>query len=195
MLKFGDQYNAGRFLSSTSLDVINNFPTKSTINVGAAYTYNSPETYFQLGASSYFINRVSGGNSDTVKLDPRNEFNQINGQFNLEKTFNENNTLIIHANYQSRYEGDFYFVGGAIGIPFKYEYDKVNRFYVGCFYRSKDALIPYIGLMFNKYKFGITYDIYKNDMTEASLRPQTLEFSLNAYFGKRKGEGLRNLFD
>ena len=34
-----------------------------------------------------------------------------------------------------------------------------------------------------------------NDMTAANLRPQTFEFTLSTYFGKRRNEGMRSLFD
>lgn len=192
-LVFGDQFYAGRLLSPTSMEVLNSYQTKSTINVGAIYSFNSDRTFFQIGASSYFINRVSGLTSDSLK--PANQFNQILGQFNYEQVFSEDKTLMVHANYQNRYEDVFYYVGAAIGIPFNYSYDEVNRFYMGCFYRSKDAVVPYVGLMFNKYKLGITYDIYNNDLTAANLKPQTFEFSLTSYFGKRRSHGLRSLFD
>ena len=102
---------------------------------------------------------------------------------------------MIHADYQSRYENDFYYIGGAIGLPFNETYDQVSRLYLGCFYRSKDAMVPYIGLMRNKYKFGLSYDIYSNDLTSANLKPQTFEFTLSTYFGKRRNEGMRSLFD
>jgi hypothetical protein len=56
-------------------------------------------------------------------------------------------------------------------------------------------MVPYIGLMRNKYKFGLSYDIYINDLTSANLKPQTFEFTLSTYFGKRRNEGMRSLFD
>jgi len=154
-------------------------------------------SFFQLGASSYFINRSTGYNTinDSVRVSPLNEFSQVLGQLNYEQIFSGNKTLMIHANYQSRYENDFVYAGAALGIPFNETYESTNRMYFGCFYRTKDAVVPYIGLLLNKYKLGITYDIYNNDMTSANLRPQTFEFTLSTYFGKRRNEGMRSLFD
>jgi type IX secretion system PorP/SprF family membrane protein len=197
-LVFGDQFTAGRLLNASSLEVMNNNNlSKNTINVGLLYSHNDNSSYMQFGLSSYFINRSSGYNTtnDSAKLRPINEFSQILGQFNYEHVFGGNKTFMIHANYQNRYENEFIFAGGAIGLPFNETYESINRFYIGCFYRSKDAVIPYIGLMFNKYKLGITYDIYNNDMTTANLKPQTFEFTLSTYFGKRRNEGLRSIFD
>lgn len=196
-LVFGDQYYSGRLLNPSSLEVINSFKTKSTINVGLMYSQNKEASFIQIGASSYFINRSTGynTNNDSIRVSPVNEFSQILGQFNYEQVFGGNKTLMIHANYQNRYENEFVYFGGAIGLPFNETYESTNRFYIGCFYRTKDAMIPYIGLMLNKYKLGITYDIYSNDMTLANLKPQTFEFTLSTYFGKRRNEGLRSIFD
>jgi len=197
-LVFGDQFIAGRLLNTSSLEVLNNNNiSKNTFNVGLLYSHNDNLSYMQLGASSYFINRSTGYNStnDSISVKPINQFSQILGQFNYERVFGGNKTFMIHANYQNRYENEFIFAGGAIGLPFNETYESTNRLYLGCFYRSKDAVIPYIGLMFNKYKLGITYDIYNNDMTAANLKPQTFEFTLSTYFGKRRNEGLRSIFD
>lgn len=196
-LVFGDQYYSGRLLNPSSLEVFNAFKTQSTINVGLMYSHISYKNYFQVGASSYFINRASGYNtSDSIrKVTPINEFNQYLAQINYEQLIAENKTFMIHADYQSRYENNFFYVGAAMGIPFNESYEQTNRMYLGCFYRSKDAVVPYVGLMLNKYKIGLTYDIYSNDMTAANLRPQTFEFTLSTYFGKRRNEGLRSLFD
>jgi type IX secretion system PorP/SprF family membrane protein len=197
-LIFGDQFTAGRLLSASSLEVLNNNNlSKNTINVGLLYSHNDNSSYMQIGLSSYFINRSTGYNTtnDSLRVNPINEFSQTLAQFNYEQVLGDNKTLMIHANYQNRYENEFIFAGGAIGLPFNETYESTNRLYIGCFYRSKDALIPYIGLMLNKYKFGMTYDIYKNDMTIANLKPQTFEFTLSTYFGKRRNEGIRSIFD
>lgn len=196
-LIFGDQFVSGRLLNGSSLEVLNNNFSKNTLNVGFLFSRNNYTSFFQLGASSYFINRSSGYNTnkDSVRISPLNEFSQVLGQLNYEQIFAGNKTLMIHANYQNRYEDEFVYAGAAIGIPFNETYESTNRIYVGCFYRTKDAVVPYFGLLFNKYKFGLTYDIYNNDMTTANLKPQTFEFTLSTYFGKRRNEGMRSLFD
>lgn len=196
-LIFGDQFVSGRLLNASSLEVLNNNFSKNTLNVGFLFSHNNYTSFFQLGASSYFINRSTGYNttSDSLRVSPLNEFNQVLGQLNFEHLFSGNKTIMIHANYQSRYENEFVYAGAAIGIPFNETYESTSRLYAGCFYRTKDAVVPYIGLLLNKYKFGLTYDIYNNDMTAANLKPQTFEFTLSTYFGKRRNEGMRSLFD
>ena len=197
-LIFGDQFTSGRLLNASSLDVINNNNfSKNTLNVGFLFSRNNATSFFQLGASSYFINRATGYNTtnDSARVSPLNEFNQVMGQLNYEQIFSGNKTLLIHANYQNRYENEFVYAGAAIGIPFNETYESTNRMYFGCFYRTKDAIVPYIGLLLNKYKLGFTFDIYNNDITAANLKPQTFEFTLSTYFGKRRNQGMRSLFD
>jgi type IX secretion system PorP/SprF family membrane protein len=192
-LNFGDQFIQGKLINTSSLDIINKDQSKNTLNVGFLFSHNTDNAFFQIGASAYLLNRAQNQQTykDTVEVD----FSQLLGQFNFEHIISGNKTLMVHANYQNRYEKQYYYAGAAIGVPFSETYESTNRMYVGCFYRSKDAIVPYIGLLFNKYKFGLTYDIYNNDMTEASLKPQTFEFTLSTYFGKRRNEGMRSLFD
>jgi hypothetical protein len=107
---------------------------------------------------------------------------------------NEDNTFFLHANYQKRLEVSFLYAGGAIGLPIRSFYDN-NRIYLGCFYRSTDAVVPYVGLQFNKYKIGMTYDIYQNSMTSANLRPQTFEFTLSTTLTNNISKNLKSIFN
>jgi hypothetical protein len=106
----------------------------------------------------------------------------------------EENTILFHADYQDRLEVTNYYVGMAMGFLIPEKNDNVNRLYLGCFYRSNDAIIPYVGLLLNKYKFGISYDIYQNNMTSSNLHPQTLEFNLTGFLGRNKSNNLVSIF-
>jgi len=114
---------------------------------------------------------------------------------NYEHRLIEENTFFIHADYQQRLESEFFYTGGAIGLPIYSRDDLQNKFYIGCFYRSNDAIIPYVGLLFNKYKIGLTYDIYQNGMTMSNLHPQTIEFNLSTYLGRNISKNLKSIFN
>mgnify|MGYP003843714833 CR=1 FL=1 len=79
-------------------------------------------------------------------------FFQLNYLFNWEQRIMEENTILFHADYQDRLEVTNYYVGMAMGFLIPEKNDNVNRLYLGCFYRSNDAIIPYVGLLLNKYK-------------------------------------------
>lgn len=190
-LSFGDQFNSGRLFNASSLEVINAFPSKFTSNAGLMYTYFSENTFFQMGASVFFINR----SSNQQIYDKLEQTYQSVGLLNLEKRFAEDKTILLHADYQKRLENEYYFAGAALGLPINSNRNNMNRIYVGCFYRSKDAVIPYFGLLYNKYKFGLSYDIYQNNMTMSNLHPQTFEFTLSTNLGRRKTDNLISLFN
>lgn len=190
-LTFGDQYNSGRLFNSTSLETIGDFPAKFSTNGGLLYSYTSPYMFVQVGGSTYYINR----SSSTQTYGNVNQSFQFISTLNLERKILDNNTFFVHANYQNRLEAEFVYVGGAIGLPIQSYYENNNRMYLGCFYRSKDALVPYVGLLYNKYKIGITYDIYNNKMTQSNLHPQTLEFTLSTYLGRNISKNLKSIFN
>jgi hypothetical protein len=113
----------------------------------------------------------------------------------LEKYLTEDYTFILHASYNNRNNIQQTLVGGLVGIPFLYKYETVNRIYAGCFARLGDAIIPTINLMLDKYTFGISYDIYSNDLTKANLRLNGFELSLSTGLGKKRANLFRTLLN
>lgn len=189
-LTFGDQYNSGRLFNATSLEKVGSFPILFSTNAGILYTYVSPNSFLQIGGSTFYINRNSGN-----QLYWKTQSFQFVGNINLEKKIMEENSFFVHANYQKRVESTFLFVGGALGIPIYSSDNAQNKLYIGCFYRSSDAVVPYIGLLYNRNKIGFTYDVYQNNMTSSNLHPQTFEFTLTSNLGRRKAVLLRSIFN
>ena len=190
-LTFGDQYNSGRLFNTTSLETIGNFPTKFSTNGGIMYSFVSPDVFLQTGASTFYINR----STNALNYGNVNQSFQMITTLNYEHRLMEDNTYVIHADYQNRLEAEFIYVGGAIGMPINVMDEQQNKFYLGCFYRTKDAIVPYVGLLYNKYKIGLTYDIYQNSLTMSNLHPQTIEFNLSTYLGRNISKNLKSIFN
>ena len=188
ILSFGDQYYSGRLFNPSSLEAISKYPTKYTTNAGFIYGFQSEKSFFQIGASEFLVNRTI----NTIISNQPNQNYQFSALLNFEYQLEEDKTILIHADYQNRLEKEFFYAGAAVGVALSNE---MNRAYFGCFYRNKDAVIPYVGLMYNKYKIGLTYDIYSNSLTSSNLRPQTIEFSLSTSLGRKFSENLKSLFD
>ena len=188
LLSFGDQYYSGRLFNPSSLEAISKYPTKYTTNAGFMYGYQSEKSFFQIGASEFLVNRTI----NTIINNEPNQNYQLSALINAEYQLEDEKTILFHADYQNRLEKEYFYAGAAVGVPLNKE---MNRAYFGCFYRNKDAIIPYVGLMYNKYKIGLTYDIYSNSLTSSNLRPQTIEFSLTTSLGRRYSENLKSLFD
>ncbi|MEY4050228.1 MAG: hypothetical protein RL262_1062 [Bacteroidota bacterium] len=188
ILSFGDQYYSGRLFNPSSLEAISKYPTKYTTNAGFIYGFQSEKSFFQIGASEFLVNRTI----NTIISNQPNQNYQFSALLNFEYQLEEDKTILIHADYQNRLEKEFFYAGAAVGVALSNE---MNRAYFGCFYRNKDAVIPYVGLIYNKYKIGLTYDIYSNSLTSSNLRPQTIEFSLSTSLGRKFSENLKSLFD
>lgn len=188
ILSFGDQYYSGRLFNPSSLEAISKYPTKYTTNAGFIYGFQSEKSFFQIGASEFLVNRTI----NTIISNQPNQNYQFSALLNFEYQLEEDKTILFHADYQNRLEKEFFYAGAAVGVALSNE---MNRAYFGCFYRNKDAVIPYVGLIYNKYKIGLTYDIYSNSLTSSNLRPQTIEFSLSTSLGRKFSENLKSLFD
>lgn len=189
-LTFGDQFNSGRLFNTSSLEVMNTFPSKFSSNVGLLYTLSNEQTFFQFGGSLFYINR-SSLNQALEKFD---QSYQTLAQINFEKRIWDNNTIAFHADYQNRFESEFFYTGAVFGFPINTQSTSIDRFYIGCFYRTKDATIPYVGLMYKKYKFGLSYDIYQSNMALSSLRPHTFELTITTNISHRVTDKLVGLF-
>lgn len=187
LLSFGDQYYSGRLFIPSSLESISKYPTKYTTNAGFIYGFQSEKSFFQIGASEFLVNRTI----NTIISNEPNQNYQFSALLNLEYQLEDDKTILFHADYQNRLEKEF-----LCWSRFRCTLsNEMNRAYFGCFYRNKDAVIPYLGLMYNKYKIGLTYDIYSNSLTSSNLRPQTIEFSLSTTLGRKYSENLKSLFD
>jgi len=190
-LTFGDQFNSGRLFNASSLEVINSTPSKFSSNVGLLYTLSNEQTFFQFGGSLFYINR----SSTEQPLEKFEQSYQTLAQINFEKRVWEYNTIAFHADYQNRYESEFVYTGAVFSIPMNSKGENYDRLYIGCFYRTKDAIIPYVGLMYKKYKFGLTYDVYQTKMSLSSLMPQTIEFTISTNISHRVSDKLAGLFN
>ena len=192
-LKFADQYSYGAFIpGSTSLSLQNIKNTsKVSVNTGILYTTHSETNFVQLSANAFFYTKPELSN---ISQEATNTLKSV-VFFNTEHVFFDRKTFMFHASYNSRNKIEQYLVGGAMGLPFGNDYTEVNRFYVGCYYRLNDAIIPNINLLMNKYRLGLSYDIYSGGFSGANLKPSSFEISFSAGLGKKRGDNLRTIFD
>lgn len=79
--------------------------------------------------------------------------------------------------------------GAAIGytVPTENAYTKPTVFYAGAWYRLKDAIIPYLGLEWNDFRLGLSYDVNTSSLRTASNLRGGIEFSLIYIKQRREG--------
>ena len=190
-LYFGDQFDYRAIVSATSAESIKGSTTKLSGNMGFIYSWHSDLMFLQVSGNALYNTKGSLTNSvenASTALKP-------NFFVNLERTFGDDFTFLVHGSYSTK---GFYvqkMLGGAVGFPIMYEYDKVRRVYMGCYTRLGDAYMPTVSLMMDQYIFGMSYDIYNNNLTAANLKPNSFEISFSASFGDKKRNLLRTLFD
>lgn len=151
-------------------------------NTGVMYALSTNgENSFYLGGSVYHVNRPSesflGGNyllnsRATVHggaFLPVGQYKAIHASFIHQKQAAAKETML-----------------GAT-MSFNMNYEEVNplELYVGGWYRLGDALIPYMGLEINGFRFGFSYDINMSSLKPATIYKGGTEFSI-IYVGKFK---------
>jgi len=200
-LVLGDQlYSQMNNLSSMSgLPVsqltFNNFPNSVSANTGFAYKYHTAKNYIQIGMGAFFNaipNIVSNTNQESSSM-------RSNVFLNTETVVNEDKTIVLHASYSNRSNNTSInqqiTVGGAIGLPIKSKFDEERRLYMGCYYRVNEAIVPTFSIMMDTYIFGLSYDVYSNNLSGASVKQNGFELSFSKSFGNKRSEFIRTIFD
>jgi type IX secretion system PorP/SprF family membrane protein len=72
-------------------------------------------------------------------------------------------------------------------------YKKSSAFLVGCYYRHKDAIAPYVGFEFSMYSFGFSYDVNVSSLNAVTKRKGGIEITLrlsnpNAFMYQNKSK-------
>jgi type IX secretion system PorP/SprF family membrane protein len=104
----------------------------------------------------------------------------FNGDFNIPNSIN----AIMPSFLVMRQGPNTEFIAGALfkfilGDPSTYtSLKKPRALSIGSYYRYRDAIIPSLLLQYNKYAFGISYDINVSPLTPASKRNGGIELML-----------------
>ena len=187
-LKFEDQLTPLGFTGVTS-ETFGNSILKSSyfdLNAGLLYTTSSSDkNNFYAGVSLYHINRPKQNftTNSYYLLNPRATFH-AGGYFPAGET----SILHISALYSTQAKAHETLIGGAMQFVAvdAATSDNPVSFYAGSWIRLGDALIPYVGLEYSSFRFGLTYDINISDLKTASQSRGGVEISL-IYVAKPAG--------
>ncbi len=176
-LKFEDQLTGSGFTGVTS-EVFNGSTLKSNyldVNAGLLYNGTTGErNNFYFGVSMYHINRPKQSFTGAeYVLNPRTTFHG-GGYFPL----GEKTTLHVSALQMFQGGASETMVGGAIQLNATPDLPKSTSFYFGTWVRFNDAIIPYLGLEFDDFRFGATYDYNSSSLKTASQNRGGIEISL-----------------
>jgi type IX secretion system PorP/SprF family membrane protein len=190
-LRWGEQYNGYNYDSNlpsgepaTPRSSITSFDLGGGINLNyiqsdkflsaknaAKFDVGVSAYHFGVGRSSFIIN------SEKLKTKFCTYFN---GDFNIPNSINAIMPSFLYMRQGTSSE----FIAGAlfkfiIGDPSTYtQLKKPRALSIGGYYRYKDAIIPTLLFQYNRYAFGVSYDINVSALTPASKRNGGLELML-----------------
>jgi type IX secretion system PorP/SprF family membrane protein len=177
-LKFPDQFD-GKFFDNklpTSVVLSNNNIGYLDMQVGMNYAYFPTEKiYLNTGFSVHHINQpresfFSSDQTDT-RIAPR-YIGFLNGSFMVDDQW------IINPNaYYTQQAGASEMVLG-LNAHYNISGDGEYQLIGGLYYRSKDAIIPMIGLGYKDYDFSFTYDATISGLSSYNGTRGAFEFSL-----------------
>jgi type IX secretion system PorP/SprF family membrane protein len=176
-LTFEDQLTSSGFTGVTS-EVFNSSSLKASyldVNAGFLYSGSSAEkNNYYIGASIYHLNRPkqSFTGADYV-LQPRTTIHG-GGYFPL----GEFTTLHLSALQSFQAGTSETVVGGTFQLTANPDLPKPTSIYFGGWVRFKDAIIPYLGIEFDDFRFGLTYDYNSSSLKTASQNRGGIELSL-----------------
>ncbi len=176
-LNFGRQFTGFGFdngLPSGETALSNMKPCYSASS-GFIYSYTSNITNVDLGVAGFHLNKPK----QTVVKDPHQFLPPryvVHGNF--ETILNDYLVLNTNAIYQAQSGTSYFSVGGALGYYLSKTEEEDIIVNGGLWYWSNNAVIPYVGIVYKNFQFGLTYDITVSKLSQASGKPKTFELSL-----------------
>lgn len=173
-IDFEEQFTGYGFNTAlpTGEAALYNMKGNFSVNSGVTYSIRSEKRNFDVGVAGFHLNRPKQTflKDEHERLAMRKVIHA-----NFETFLNDYVVLNTNAIYQNQARAKYYSAGAAIGYFIRNQQDMM--FNAGIWYWSKNAVIPYIGIVYNDMQFGFSYDITISSLKEARRKPNTWEFS------------------
>lgn len=182
-LNFEDELDQFGGWSIPSGEVINNqMLNLSYFDVSAGFLYNGSTdgfNNFYFGASAYHLNKPRESFTGDV-------FYTLNQRYTVHAggaipLGDATRTIFLSSLISHQAGANNIVIGGAVGFALNDEPDNPSNFYAGMWTRFNnvnDAIIPYVGLEFNGFRLGASYDVNISSLRTASQSRGGLEVSL-----------------
>jgi type IX secretion system PorP/SprF family membrane protein len=175
-ISFADQFTSNGFDLNLPSNQTFGLGTLSygDINAGLMYNYNDKESSFYVGASAYHLTRPKESFlNDNLNRIPIRYTLHSGGSFNvgLDGSIYGSGLFMSQGNISQAV------IGLAYGKKLQSAMDDI-RVFAGAWYRNKDAVIPYLGYIYNNFQFGLTYDINISQLSSSISRYRSFEVSM-----------------
>lgn len=175
-LNFGEQFTGYGFDTNlpTAEAALSNMKPYLSTSVGILYSVTTDNTNLEFGAAGFHMNRPRQS-----VLDDPNQYLAARyvGHANFDTYLN--NQLVLNANaiYQRQETTEYFSAGGGVGYFLTGDPEDVVL-NAGLWYWLKNAIIPYIGVMYQNIQFGLSYDITISKLSRAAEKPKSFELSI-----------------
>ena len=174
-LDFGEQYTGYGFNTNlpTGENALSNMKGYVSVNAGITYSVTSDNSNFDIGAGLFHVNR------------PRQTFLQDDNQRLAMRE-------VLHANFETfindraffnsagiwQVQGKARYLSAGGGMGYYLGDDKGPVINAGLWYWAENGFVPYLGLVYNNFQFGLSYDITTSKLSEAARKPSSVELSI-----------------
>jgi type IX secretion system PorP/SprF family membrane protein len=189
-LTFDEQYDGDVF--NPSIGNTENFDNNShaymDVGLGFQYVYKSEQGLtIGLGSSVQHLNRPDDGFFSTkVKLFPR-----IQNHLSFVLPLSTKLQLQPSALWMTQGGNNELTFGTSAQYMLSELPGRTYAFAAGAWLRSGDAVIPYVGVLYNSLRLGISYDVNTSDLDRASNGRGGYELSLSYIIKKVKSTGIK----
>lgn len=185
-ISFDEQFMSGGFnlTMPNGEAALQNMKPFASVGAGLLYRYDNTFTgeFFDIGVSGYHFNRPS----QTVINDPTQFLPfRLSAQVSWQKYLDDNTILNLKGLYQSQASINYFLGGFSLA---KLVGDPKNMIGAGCWYRSAEAVSPYVFLEYNHLLIGFTYDMVMGSLNKGPKPARASEISLQW----RLGQGREN---
>ncbi len=185
-ISFDQQFMSGGFNLSMPNGEAALQNMKPFVSVGAGLLYRYDNTYtgefFDIGVSGYHFNKPQ----QTLLNDPTQFLPlRLSAQISWQRYLDDQTVMNLKALYQSQASISYFLGGFSLA---KLLGDPKNMIGAGCWYRSGEAVSPYVFLEYNHFLMGFTYDMVMGDLSKGPRPARASELSLQW----RLGQGREN---
>jgi len=142
-------------------------------SAGLTYSITSEKSNVDIGVAGFHLNTPK-----QTFLEDENQRLAVRKviHVNFETFLNEGLVLNTNAIYQFQAEAKYYSFGAALGYYLPDYTDVMLN--AGLWYWSRNAIVPYLGLVYKDFQLGLSYDVTISKLKQATIKPKTFELSL-----------------
>ena len=177
-LSFASQFNVDFFDPTVPVNIITSNPNSRyfELNTGVLYSLHTDNnSNYYVGGAIYHVNRPNESifNPSGDKIPFRYT---VHGGTDL--TISAQSSILLSGVYMLQGNVHDQLIGGAYGLKTSDDLssDDHIRLYAGFWYRVNESYIPYLGIDYNNFSFGLNYNISASSIS--AYQPRTFEFAL-----------------